>query len=57
MRLLSLAFLFALVALAQQKQPTGNDGQATGVAMKHLKSQGASASGTDVAHAVRALRG
>ena len=35
----------------------GNDGQATGVAMKHLKSQGASVEGKDVATAVRQVRG
>jgi len=34
----------------------GNDGQATGVAMKHLKSVGASAGGADVAKAVKAIR-
>jgi len=33
-----------------------NDGQATGVAMKHLKSSGASVTGQDVAQAVKALR-
>ncbi|MEO0514027.1 MAG: GatB/YqeY domain-containing protein [Planctomycetota bacterium] len=35
----------------------GNDGQATGVAMKHLKSQGAEVQGKDVSAAVRQLRG
>jgi uncharacterized protein len=34
-----------------------NDGQATGIAMKHLKSSGAAVSGNDVAAAVKALRG
>ena len=34
-----------------------NDGQATGIAMKHLKASGASASGGDVAAAVRQIRG
>jgi uncharacterized protein len=34
----------------------GNDGQATGVAMKHLKSEGASVSGKDVAEAVKQMR-
>jgi uncharacterized protein YqeY len=34
-----------------------SDGQATGVAMKHLKATGASASGNDVAAAVKKIRG
>lgn len=34
----------------------GNDGQATGVAMKHLKGSGAAVEGKDVSAAVRALR-
>jgi hypothetical protein len=34
----------------------GNDGQATGVAMKHLKASGLSASGKDVGEAVKRLR-
>ena len=34
-----------------------NDGQATGVAMKHLKSTGVSASGNDVTAAVKRIRG
>jgi uncharacterized protein len=46
--------LLAPVAEAIRAAP--NDGQATGVAMKHLKSQGATAGGADVAQAVRALR-
>jgi uncharacterized protein YqeY len=33
-----------------------NDGQATGVAMKHLKSLGVTVSGSDVGQAVKALR-
>ena len=33
-----------------------NDGQATGVAMKHLKSSGAAVTGQDVAQAVKAMR-
>ncbi len=33
-----------------------NDGQATGVAMKHLKSQGAVVNGKDVTEAVRKIR-
>lgn len=35
----------------------GNDGQATGVAMKHLKPTGAAVEGKDVAAAVRQIRG
>jgi uncharacterized protein YqeY len=35
----------------------GNDGQATGIAMKHLKAEGAAVQGKDVAQAVRAMRG
>ncbi|WP_394833462.1 GatB/YqeY domain-containing protein [Pendulispora rubella] len=34
-----------------------SEGQATGVAMKHLKSTGANATGTDVAKAIKQLRG
>lgn len=34
----------------------GNDGQATGVAMKHLKSQGLAVDGKDVSSAVRQVR-
>lgn len=34
----------------------GNDGQATGVAIKHLKSQGTNAPGSDVAAAVKRVR-
>jgi hypothetical protein len=34
----------------------GNDGQATGIAMKHLKSTGQTASGNEVAEAVKRLR-
>ena len=34
----------------------GNDGQATGVAMKHLRGSGAAVEGKDVSAAVRALR-
>ncbi len=35
----------------------GNDGQATGVAMKHLKSGGAVVGGKDVGRAVKQMRG
>lgn len=34
----------------------GNDGQATGVAMKHLKGAGATVEGKDVSAAVRSMR-
>ena len=34
----------------------GNDGQATGVAMKHLKPQGLAVEGKDVSEAVRQIR-
>ena len=34
----------------------GNDGQATGVAMKHLKQQGLAVDGKDVSEAVRQVR-
>lgn len=45
-----------LVAVESGIRAAGNEGQATGVAMKHLKAQGVTASGSDVAVAVRALR-
>jgi uncharacterized protein YqeY len=35
----------------------GNDGQATGIAMKHLKAQGAAVDGKAVAEAVKKMRG
>jgi uncharacterized protein YqeY len=35
----------------------GNDGQATGVAMKHLKPRGLAVEGKDVASAVKQIRG
>ncbi len=35
----------------------GNDGQATGVAMKHLRPQGLAVDGKDVSEAVRQIRG
>ncbi len=46
----------ALGPVADAVKGAGNDGQATGVAMKHLKSQGATAQGNDVAQAVKRLR-
>jgi uncharacterized protein YqeY len=45
-----------LAAVKDAIRAAANDGQATGVAMKHLKSLGVGASGTDVAVAVKALR-
>jgi len=46
-----------LAAVADGIRAAANEGQATGVAMKHLKSLGVRVSGADVALAVRALRG
>ncbi|HEX2877657.1 MAG TPA: GatB/YqeY domain-containing protein [Polyangiaceae bacterium] len=47
----------ALVPVAEAVKAAGNDGQATGVAMKHLKTLGANVNGKDVSAAVRQLRG
>jgi len=47
----------SLAQVADAIKAAANDGQATGVAMKHLKSQGAQVAGTDVAQAVKAIRG
>src|SRR3954469_12600568 len=49
--------LSALAPVADAIKAAGNDGQATGVAMKHLKSLGAVVNGKDVSAAVRQLRG
>jgi uncharacterized protein YqeY len=46
----------ALAPVADAVKAAGNDGQATGVAMKHLKSLGAEVNGKDVSAAVRQLR-
>ena len=46
----------ALAPVAEAVKTAGNDGQATGVAMKHLKSLGAVVNGKDVSAAVRQLR-
>lgn len=49
-----------VAALASQHEAikaAKNDGQATGIAMKHLKSTGAAVSGNDVAAAVKKIRG
>jgi len=47
----------ALVPVADSVKSAGNDGQATGIAMKHLKSTGAAVEGRDVGKAVKQLRG
>lgn len=47
----------ALAPVADAVKAAGNDGQATGVAMKHLKSLAAVVNGKDVSAAVRQLRG
>ena len=46
----------ALAPVADAIKAAGNDGQATGVAMKHLKSTGASVDGKTVAAAVKQIR-
>ena len=46
----------ALEPVADAVRGAGNDGQATGVAMKHLKSTGAVVEGKDVNAAVRSMR-
>lgn len=46
----------ALGPVVDAVRAAGNDGQATGVAMKHLKSSGASVEGKDVGQAVKQLR-
>ncbi|XAL98423.1 GatB/YqeY domain-containing protein [Phycisphaeraceae bacterium D3-23] len=48
--------LVALEPVADGVKAAGNDGQATGVAMKHLKGQGLEVEGKDVAQAVKQLR-
>ena len=48
--------IVALSPVADAIKAAGNDGQATGVAMKHLKASGAVVSGKDVSEAVRRLR-
>lgn len=45
-----------LAPVADAVRAAGNDGQATGVAMKHLKGSGATVEGRDVSTAVRAMR-
>lgn len=51
------AIVDALGAVREQIRAAGNDGQATGIAMKHLKSIGASVEGKDVSAAVKTVRG
>lgn len=46
----------ALAAQVDAIKAAGNDGQATGIAMKHLKAAGADVKGTDVGVAVKQLR-
>ena len=46
----------AIGSIVEAIKAAGNDGQAMGVAMKHLKSQGAQVAGTDVTAAVKRLR-
>jgi len=46
----------ALSPVADAIKAAGNDGQATGVAMKHLKAQGAQVAGSDVSEAVKRTR-
>ncbi len=50
------ALVAALEPVRDAIRAAGNDGQATGVAMKHLKSTGVAAGGKDVAEAVKKLR-
>lgn len=46
----------ALAPVSDAIKSAGNDGQATGMAMKHLKSTGAVVGGKEVAEAVKRLR-
>ena len=50
------AITAALAPVADAIRAAANDGQATGIAMKHLKAQGATVTGNDVAVAVKSLR-
>jgi uncharacterized protein YqeY len=45
-----------LAAVTDQIRAAGNDGQATGVAMKHLKGAGVATDGKTVAAAVKSIR-
>lgn len=51
------ALIAALAPVADAIKAARNDGQATGVAMKQVKALGLTAGGTDVANAVKQLRG
>lgn len=56
-RMLGVAeIIAALEPVADAIKAAGNDGQATGVAMKHLKPQGLAVDGKDVSAAVRQIR-
>ncbi|MEO6603306.1 MAG: GatB/YqeY domain-containing protein [Polyangiaceae bacterium] len=46
----------ALAPVVEQIKAAGNDGQATGIAMKQLKSTGAVVNGKDVGAAIKELR-
>jgi hypothetical protein len=46
----------ALAPVADAIRAAGSDGQATGIAMKHLKAGGAAVEGKDVASAVKRMR-
>ena len=48
--------LSALSPVVEQIKAAGNDGQATGIAMKQLKSTGAVVNGKDVGAAIKELR-
>jgi len=50
------AIALALAAVADAVRSAASEGQATGIAMKHLKSLGASVNGKDVAVAVKRIR-
>ena len=47
----------ALEPVSAAIKAAGNDGQATGIAMKHLKGEGAVVGGKDVTAAVKQIRG
>ena len=51
------ALVAALASQTDALKAAKNDGQATGVAMKHLKAAGAAFDGGDVAKAVKQIRG
>src|SRR5262245_16755888 len=50
------AIVAALAAVAADIKAAKSEGQATGVAMKHLKASGATAGGKDVQEAVKRMR-